>query len=638
MSALLLTTIGPNRLWSGSTIGDWIYGDGMTIGELMVMTIEEISALTIGEIVAYKPIDYMMEMTIFELCGFKENEVLVSEEATIQHRIEERSTANFTVYDPSAAYIFEQGQEVLLDIVSPTIARERLFGGVVAESAIDVVAADGTLFHGITATDYHYIAESKLFTGAYIAPTAGEIIFDILYDELYEEGITEGSIACLTQLEDQTFSYVTCAEALDRMAELCGYTWFISENKALYFISRTSYVADWQIADGSEVLWEGLRLTHANPNYRNVQFISGAKAITALRTEGIRGNGTTKNYVMAFTITKEPTITINGSPVAVGDIGIKGVESSKKWYWSEGDNTIYQDDAETALSSSDTGTVAYYGSYKIMARVQQAAEVTNWALKCGYGTGKIERIMADTTVQNKDAALDVAKAKLLHYATLGRKLEYTTRDWGLAAGVLQTVTLPKLGLTAEEFLISSIDISFDGVGPVCNVLAFEGPCDESWERIFCNLADDARASQQASAGEESTVQGLESFTKVWAEIDQPNPFKAVYPDCLPSDVDFPCLDESDRFKYIVLYTTGDVEFYRKIVAEVTDTSDTQIDVVSLLMANECNDTPIVGISLFGGNLCTGVAATGIEMHGESYVKTKNRLESLQFDWTETKGW
>jgi hypothetical protein len=638
MTAQALATIGGTRLWYGTPMEEILYGDGFTIAELSALTISEASAYTVNGVADYKPLSYIEPMTIYDVCGYKDNTVLITEDVSIQHQIEERSTARFAVNDPTGAYSFEQGHEVLLDIVGPDIDRERIFGGVVQEAAIDVITASGHLFHHISATDYHYIAESKLFTGAYVTPTAGEIVYDILYDELYEEGVREGAIACLTALEDQTFSYVTCAEALDKVAELAGYTWFISEDKYLYFVERSTYTADWQITTSNDVLWDGLRLTHCNPEYRNVQFISGAKAITALRTEPIKGDGTTKTFVMAFPITKEPTITINSTPLSSSDIGIKGVESSKKWYWSSGDNTIYQDEGETTLQSSDTGTVDYYGSYRIMARVSQAAEVTNWGLKCGYGTGQVERIMADTNAQNKDAALDLAKAKLLHYATLGRKLEYRTRDWGLAAGTLQTVTLPKLGLSAVQFLIAAIDITIDAAGPICSVTAYEGPADQSWERIFCNLAADARASQLDSAGEESTVQGLETFTKTWAAIDQPNPYKAVYPDVLPSDVDFPCLDVDDRFKYVVLYTTGDTEFFRKIVAEVDDVSATEIDVVSVILANEANGTPITAAALWGGNLCTSTAGTGIEMHKENYVKLKNSLESLQLDFVELKNW
>jgi hypothetical protein len=208
----------------------------------------------------------------------------------------------------------------------------------------------------------------------------------------------------------------------------------------------------------------------------------------------------------------------------------------------------------------------------------------------------------------------------------------------LAAGTLQTITLTKHGITAASCLISSITITFGAAFPTYEVEAVAGPVEESWEKLFCNLADAARARNDQTAGEVSTVQGLEQFSKIWYGSDHPSPFGQVYPDAatFPGDPDFPCLATGDRLKYLVLYTDGS-EFFRKAITAQTDISDTEIDTTCIVLAAEANTDPISHVGLWGGDTCTSSAASGCEMEKHVYVKTKNKLEAIQFDFEDTYG-
>ena len=566
------------------------------------------------------------------------NRLIEYKDASIHHMIEERSTAKVRVLDIASAHMYYSGQEIIIHDEEMNV----LFGGIIVESIatkLSYVTTPSGLEHSITASDYHLLAEHRYFNDSYVTPTPHEVINDIL-GVLVEEGITEGEIQEGVAIENQLYPYVTCAEALNSICQRAGFVWWISEEKKLYAVVRTTYNAAWNITNGSKILKSGLSLTSSNPDYRNVQYISGGQATTSIKTATIAGDGVSKSFPLGFPLASAPTATLNG---ATQTWGIKGVDTGKHWYWSAGDSVIYQDDAGTALNgTSDRLIVDYVGNYRLIAKVDQQAEITRNQTLQGFGTGMIENIYVDASILNQNSAIQASQKMLLAYAAQGLKLYYTTNTPGLACGVIQTVTLPEFSLVAQQFLIYSIDIKFkpgpDGTELVFySVSACQGPVDPSWGKIICGIADLAKASAISNVSENDSIQGLTSFTKTWLAGDTPNPFISVIEDVLPSDTNFPCLAWVDIFPYLVVYVAG-VEYYRKPVVSTIQTTSTQIDTIGLLLAQECNNVSISHVGLWGGVDCTNVAGSGIELEKQVYVKTKTVLESLQFNFTDTKGW
>ena len=560
--------------------------------------------------------------------------------ASIDHNTDGRSTAMFTIIDVGANHHFEKGQVVeIRDMTGDTV-----FGGLIEEVTEQLITtpSDPILTHDVQAADYTRLADRRLFVGAYEEGVAGDIVRDIL-DVLAEDGITEGTIQDGTLLERQLFPYTTCSEALDRLAELCGFIWFVDYDKKLYFIDRTTYAAEWTLDDYNDVLEGSVSVSSGNPAYRNVQYITGGAALTDTMTEYFVGDGYTRSFTVGFPIATEPEIYINDVQKSVG---IGGVESGQAWYWNKGNNTVTQDSSEQVLSSNDVLKVVYIGRFSLIAKVSQAAQITARRAVEGFGSGKYERIDADPTLADHAAAIEAARGKLLSYAVVGKKITYRTIRPGLAAGVIQHIKLPVHNVD-DDCLIISIHVTFgegpsqyNYIMPIYEVEAVTGPVDKSWEMLFCELADMARKKndETVTVADAGTVQGLEEFSKTWQPTEHPNPFITVFPDgsTTPASVDFPCLDPNDRLKYVVLYTNG-AEFFRTPVTSQTQTT-TEIDSICIIQANEANGTPISRVGLWGGDTCSQTVGTGIEMEKHTFVKTKNQLETIQFNFYDLKGW
>jgi hypothetical protein len=639
---LIFPSISGEKLYSGRTLSEMMFGKSTPVASMMDWLLSYIQSILISTLLDAIAAAVYADETLWDLCSYDlTTSIMIADSViNVSHRIEERSSATFDIRDDDGDLTFEPGQEVIIWVLARSSAgRDYLFGGMIdpADGAqvIKFSKAYDARKWVIRCTDYHYITDNKLYTAAFEAgATGGQIVRDIMLQELEEEGITEGIIQEGETLQAQTFNVLQCTEALDNLAELCGFTWFISAQKKMYFMDRATYEAEWSISDGSEIEFSDLTVTLGNGEYRNVQVIKGSDALTAERTEYFKGNGVQKSFTLGFPCAKEPTASVGS---VAQTVGIRGVESDKDWYWNEGSNVIMQNDDANPLSGDETLSVTYIGSYKLMVRVRQSAEETDWKIKNGFGTGKVEKVYEDFGLVDIDSAIEVAKQKLLHLSHLGKRINYNTRKYGLAAGVLQTVNYPSLGLDDEEMLISSIEFNLDALGARCSVDAVSGPVDGSWEKYFVGMARLARAKDQ-SVGGSDIAQGLESFTKTWESADRPNPFVKIYPSdaTFPHNIDFPCFEEGDELKYLVLYTDG-VEFFRKAIVMQTIEAG-QINTTAILLSGEANRVLISHVGLWGGNLCTTIVGSGIEMEKFAYVKTKNSLESLQFDFEDIKDW
>jgi len=597
---------------------------GRTVAEIDAMTVAEIDAMTVGELQAFQNTNIV---------------TTDSQSPEISHRIEERSTASLPVLDLDMTKAYDVGQEVIIED-----SMDRLFGGLIDSVSIAALRPDGCWIHTVTCIDYQALADRRVFRKAYVSTTADAIVRDIL-DILDEEDVTEGEIQAGPTIENITFD-VSCAEAMVTVCERAGFTWFIDEWKRLYFVVRTTYDAGWDIAGGSEILWNPPpRLEIGNPNYVNVQYEQSGNAQTSSQTRQFKGDGKNQTFVVQFPIATEPTITVSsngGAPVAktvgIGEVNPTGYD----YYWNEGSPSVSQDLTATPPADTDVVSVTYTGYFKLMAKATQTSEVTRQRLAQGFGTGFVEAMHKDISLKSQDSAIDAAKAKLAAYASIGRKLQYSTHANGLAVGVMQEVTLSSLGLSAASMLIYSMNITWPKGVTTYAIEACEGPVEQSWQNIFCGIASELRKQAGEQAGEADVVQGLEEFTKVWYETDHPNPFIKVYPDGVttPASVDFPCLATEDRLSHVVLYDAYDQEFYRQQITLQEDASDARSILTTCLILAADGNGQITAVALWGGVEASTVAGTGIEMSKHSWSKLKNSLESAQINCTDEmdSGW
>lgn len=394
---------------------------------------------------------------------------------SISKPIEERKTASFIVIDSAGTADYTRGQAV-----SITSGATVIFAGAVEDSEKSRLSPDGGLWHKVRCIDNHYLAGKRIAAESYENKTAGFVVDDLFDKYLAAEGVTIGSIQTGPTLEQVIVNYVFVSDAFDALAEKAGFIWYIDETKALYFIDRATNTASWALT-ASDIVADSARLTNASPMYRNRQYIRGGRQVTAQQTENRTGDGDTVAFAMGYPLNSTPTITVGG---AAQTVGIKGVDDAVDWYWAKGDPIVT---AASAPAGAAAIVVVYYGEYDIMVQMEDTPEI-NARKAAEGGTGIVEGMENQPSLSSLQSVFDLGIALLAEYGVTGRKLIFKTRRSGLDSGQILTVTISELGLTAEEMLIDSVNISVIGDEVRYSVTAIQGPALGSWSQFFKSLA------------------------------------------------------------------------------------------------------------------------------------------------------
>lgn len=561
---------------------------------------------------------------------------------TIDDGIEERSTCAFVVIDPDSNH-YHQGESVIVasdlwnDIKIWDDAKiweddTIHYAGFIEKPTEKKEPGTGVIFHSITCKDMHYLADKRIIAKAYENVSAGFIVSDLISDKLSSEGVTVGIIQDGPNVIEAIFNYTTVTTALESLAEKAGYIWYIDYDKKLYFMARETLVAPWT-ATAADMKADSVQVEHGNSSYRNTQYVKGGRDITDHLTENKLGDGATRSWTVGFKIAKEPVIKLNGIAFQPSEIGIRGLEENKKYYWSKGDNTINQDESQSVLSASDTLSITYQGEFDIIVKTMNPEEIDDRQDIEG-GSGIVEDVADEMTSTTREAAFEVANAKLKKYGVIGRRLSFRTRRKGLFAGQILTVNLPEHGINAE-MLIESVDVSTEQNTVVWyDVTCAEGPEQQSWTKMFEVMATRGQSFVvRENINEEEVLITLKSFEKTWESTDSPNIFKELYASgtLYPSLALYPAFADIDRVKYVELLGSSNNVIVRKQVTKQTGL----LNSITYIAPFEGIGT-IAKVRWYGGYWASQVNSSGIMVDEQPWAKVKTSIEALQIDKTDIR--
>jgi len=404
--------------------------------------------------------------------------VHAKDELAVECRIEERSTAGFIVIDKAGSASYARGQPVEIKDSDDVL----IFSGFIDEPESVRLSPSGGLLHRISCMDNHYLADKRLVVNSYVAKTAGYIVEDIFDHYLAIEGVTIGEIQAGPTVAQAIFNYTKVSDAYNALKELSGsFTWFIDNEKKLYFFDRDTISAPWQLDwTTHKAERNSVSLKTGNPLYRNFQYVWGGTDITSVQTATFTGDGVIKTFALGYPLAAEPEITEDAAPM---DVGIKGIESGKDYYWTKGESAIF---AEAAPGVGVVVIVSYYGQYPVIAMSLDSASIAARRVIEG-GTGIIEDIEREAWHESKESARESAQGKLTQYCQDAEKFNYQTLESGLLPGQLQEITYAPFGFTAHQMLIESVSISSQGGVILYNVVCITGPILGSWSKFFSNL-------------------------------------------------------------------------------------------------------------------------------------------------------
>lgn len=561
---------------------------------------------------------------------------IIAGSLSISDAIEERSTASFTVRDTAGALTFHKGQPVKIYDNDENL----IFSGFINNPKSQKTTGAKLKLHSIDCMDNHYLADKRVIFKAYQNISAGDIVRSIINDILSNEGISAGLIQDGPEIQQAVFNYIPITMALDSLAEKANFIWYIGFDLKLYFMDRSANTAPW-VCTGNDIQSDTLTVEEDNPYYRNKQYIKGGTDVTDPVTENFKGDGTTRTWNVGFKINSEPAIRLNDTALSASDVGIRGVETGKKYYWSKGENAITQDESQALLISSDTLSVTYQGQFDIVAITEDPGEINNMKSIEGIGTGTVEEVEDEPDNNSRDAAFQSGNAKLQKYATIGTKVTFRVLRYGLKAGQLLTMNVPEHNLNNTEVLIESVDTTDEsGIFLYYDITAVEGPEEGSWAKMFQKMATKGQVFViRENISEEQVLITLKEFSKTWQHTDAPNIFTELYPgsSVYPGNIIYPMFEFPDRVKYIELLDSINNVLIRKKITKQTGSNTTNIVSTTYIAPFEANKN-IAKVRFWGGYQATDAVGSGVLVDEQAYDKLKTQLEALQIDKVDIRGW
>lgn len=450
----------------------------------------------------------------------------------IRTAIEQRSVASFAIVDILGASDFSQGQSVE---IKNDGALE--FAGVIDSTQKTRIGAGNSLLHRISCVDWHYFADKRIAAESYTSQTAGYIFGDLVTKYLVDEGITVGTIQLGTTVREMVINYVPLTQAFDKLSEAMGFIWYIAPDKKIYFVERSTTPAPFAIGEG-DILTRGHGFLDASPQYRNRQYVRAGRDITDTQVETRTGDGTTKAFAMGYPLAQVPAITVNA---VTKTVGIKGLDTAKDFYWNKGDPIVT---AAAAPSSGASIVITYKGEYNIMVLAEDPTKITSRKGIEG-GTGLVENVADEPSMNTRDAAFDSAKARLSKYGVEGQKFEFATGRIGLKSGQLVTVTCSPYGVSATPMLIEAIDIYDQWPILLYGIVAIVGPTLGDWTGFFKDLAEMKEGIiDRLNIGSGQILIILSQFSEGWAwsESSSVNVFACPVPSTTlyPNSALYPC--------------------------------------------------------------------------------------------------
>ena len=312
-----------------------------------------------------------------------------------------------------------------------------------------------------------------------------------------------------------SFDYLSCAAALDKLAERVSAWWNVDSDRVLSFRHRTAVTAPVALDPATNIEARSIKVTHTEKHYRNTQYLRGGKAFTAEQIETFVGDGERRTFTVGYEIATEPLVEFDiGSGFNPVSVGIRGLETGFTAYWSKGEKEITSDDAVPTLIDGGILRVTYVGLYNMIVRGDDSAEQSRLAAYTG-GSGRVDAVIDDASVEGRDQGFEVVGGYLAQFGADIPRLRCATRDHGFEPGQLVTVNLPDHGIDGAGLLIEAVEIDHPGGDTLrYEITAAAGPGGQSWAEFFRWLLM-TRRRVQVSADELVILELFDSVSEAW---------------------------------------------------------------------------------------------------------------------------
>ena len=357
----------------------------------------------------------------------------------------------------SASFAFICNDIALAPIAGQAILIEegaiKLFSGRILTKEEDFLPPN-LLKYQVECIDNTRDLDKKLVIESYIDTLAGDIIKDII--DKYTTGFTYVNVSDGPTIVRIAFDYVQVSEAITKIAETCGYEWYVDYDKDIYFFLKTDYPAPFQLDDDQEH-YKDLIINTDISQLRNRVYVKSSKYETLDFTELFIGDGSTVIWTCKYqaNATPGPSATLNGVTKTVGWDGVDN-PNDYDFMLNATTKVLSLGTYQSTPADGDEIVVTYGADVAIIIKWDDQDSI-NAVKAIEGGDGIFEYCITDNNIDTKEWAIDVAKADLLQNANPVIQGTFITNRSDIKSGQIITLNSTKRNIN-QDFLIQRVEL------------------------------------------------------------------------------------------------------------------------------------------------------------------------------------
>ena len=424
---------------------------GLTAGQLYWVRAfaENIDGIAYGSWVSFTATAPIYKITIG---GVDRTSDVINQTIQVDDTVNDQAdTCKFRLMDRSSLGYPNTDDEVIILLNDGT----KLFGGLVVTVQYNSKKQSGDLIASIECIDYTRLMDRNLVHKTYEDMTDKEIIDDIVNTYMAGFGITTTNVIEGVTIEQISFNYTQPSQALRKISEITGRSWYIDYDKDIHYFPLTTSQAPFNI-DASSSEYMDLNIKKDGSQIRNRVYVRGGTKLSDTSQYIEVGDGEKKQYVLPDKPRDVSVFVDRGSGYVEESLGIKNIDTTGfKWYLNFQEKYVEQDENETVLSATDKLKVTYKYDIPILVAVEDTDSIIE--------NGQREYAIFDKTIRTTQSARDRASAELTDYANNVVEGKFRTHTHGFKSGQYININLTDYAINAD-YLIQKVVARSLGAG------------------------------------------------------------------------------------------------------------------------------------------------------------------------------
>lgn len=295
--------------------------------------------------------------------------------------------------------------------------------------------------------DYSHLLDRKLVNKSYEDSTVQEIIDDIVAN-FSASGITTTNVDGTDVIDFIAFNNIDPTKALQKLADIFNYDWYIDYDKDIHFFSKEANAAPFALTDtGRKHLPNSLTIVRDSTQIKNSILVEGGNQLSDTEfTDKWVGNGQQRQFKTTYSM-KDFTLTVNGVVKTVGVEGLHNFPDYDALYNASSLNLIFPEGSPPA----DTHLIEFTGLYyfKLRMLIREASSIATY--------GEKQFIIKDNSIKDRATARERAKAELFAFANTLSEGSFMSYESGLRAGQQIEVNSTTRDIS-ELFMINGLEM------------------------------------------------------------------------------------------------------------------------------------------------------------------------------------